>query len=183
MVTFRNLVLVGVAAGAIAMAGCNAAPPAVAEEAKAETVAASAFVAAPGGTVETIQPVPEDDPGEANDLAGVVKFDVVPNQTDEASPRLIGTAGGDPAANGLMTYLVFSTMHSSKVFLIGNIIDYRIIGASPGKLDLEIDETTADNDGNLGSATRKVIVSWTPVTEDQGPDTEFTSAVTVTPAQ
>jgi hypothetical protein len=192
---FRSVLLSFTAFGLIAMAGCQAPSADTADkveaeaktdaepEARVETVAAASFVAVPGATPETLQPVTEDDQGEANWLAGVVRFDAIANQTDEASVRMVGTAGGDPAANGLYTYLVFSTTHASKVFLLGNIIDYRIKGASPGKLDLEIDETTFESDGNLGMATRKVTVSWVnPPNLDQ-PDTELTPSVTVTPAQ
>jgi hypothetical protein len=54
-------------------------------------------------------------------------------------------------------------------------LDYRIVAASPGRLVLEFDEHT-DSQGATG--TRRVLVRWTPGTDEAPPAT-----VTMGPAQ
>jgi hypothetical protein len=181
----RDVMVAVALVGVAAVAGCGAGAQGggateVATEASA--VAPASLKAAAGAAAETLQPVPADDEGEANGLAGVVKFDVIPNQTGEASARLIGTAGGDPAANGLMTYLVFSTVHQSVVYPVGNIIDYRILGASQNVVDLEISQSEIAEDGSMTTVTRNAVLSWTPIAELESPEQEIKTTVTLTPA-
>lgn len=161
----RKSVAVALVSCALLLAGCT--PPsqgaAATGEAAAATPAATAepasaptFAAADGASPETLAPAAPDAEGETAALGGIVRFDAVPDQSGGGFVRLIGTAGGDPAANGLMTYLVISTAHDSWVYTIGNIIDYRIKGVGDGRLDLEIDETTIADNGDMNTATRKI---------------------------
>lgn len=185
----RKSVSVALVSGALLLAGCTAAPQDAAapgEAAAATTTAttpAPTFTAAEGATPETLAPASPDAEGEAAALGGIVRFDAVPDQSGEGFVRLIGTAGGDPAANGLMTYLVISTVHDSWVYTIGNIIDYRIKGVADGRLDLEIDETTVADNGDMNTATRKLIVTWTPVPENHDPGGDWTPTVTTSAAR
>jgi len=117
----------------------------------------------------------------ASAAASVVKIDFLENQGESAGVKLFGTAGGDPAANGLYTYIAFYIGPGGDwvVFPVGNFIDYRILFEAPGRVDLEITETTIDEaTAEMGSQTRRVIVNWTDVMEDAAPQ-----SVTVTPAQ
>ncbi|MCU0881767.1 MAG: hypothetical protein MUF14_03750 [Hyphomonadaceae bacterium] len=184
----RNSLTLALVAGCVALTGCNPAAPgandaAPVPAAAAGTAAAPSFTAAADAKPETLAPAEADSEGEAASLGGVVRFDAVPNQSGDAFVRLIGTGGGDPAANGLMTYLVISTTHDSWVYTIGNILEYRIKGAADGKLDLEIDETIVADNGDMGNQTRKVIVTWTAVPADYSPGDGWSPTVTVTAAQ
>lgn len=182
----RKSLTLALVAGCVALAGCNPAAPGssdAAPAAAATTAAAPTFTAAADAKPETLAAAGSDSEGEAADLGGVVRFDRIPNQSGEEFVRLIGTAGGDPAANGLMTYLVISMTHDSWVYTIGNILEYRIKGASNGRLDLEIDETVVADNGDMGNQTRKVIVTWTPVPADYSPGNGWEPEVTVTAAQ
>ena len=117
----------------------------------------------------------------ASAAASVVRVDFLENQGGSAGVKLFGTAGGDPAANGLYTYIAFYIGPGGDwvVFPVGNFIDYRILFDAPGRVDLEITETTIDEaTAEMGSQTRRVIVSWTDVMDDAPPE-----SVTVTPAQ
>jgi hypothetical protein len=116
------------------------------------------------------------------DASGVVKLDTIPGQTG-AAVRMIGVAGGDPAANGLKTYLAFVTPHDSQVFLVGDFLDYRVTASAPGRIDLEIDETSVDEAGNFGQATRRAAVTWTEMPDQDDPNPVFPATVTVTPVQ
>jgi hypothetical protein len=100
-----------------------------------------------------------------------------------AAVRVFGMGGGDPAANGLKTYLAFVSPHDARAFLLGDFYDYRVIAASPGRIDLEIDEHVIDDAGELAQRTRRVIVSWTETPQEPSPNPEYPSTVTMTPAQ
>ena len=109
--------------------------------------------------------------------ASVVDLDPIPDQ----DAKLFGTAGGDPAMNGLYTYIAFfgSPADGWHVYKIGDFLDYTLLSSSPGRVDLDIHESTMDDaTGNIGSRHRKVIVQWT-AGEDGGPP----ASVTVTPGE
>ena len=107
--------------------------------------------------------------------ASVTEINDVPNQGD-ASVKLFGI-GADTALNGLYTYLAFydNPAHDWRVFSLGNILDYRIVSASPGRLVLRFSEHT-NSEGATG--TRRVLVRWTPGTDEAPPAT-----VTMGPAR
>jgi hypothetical protein len=123
-------------------------------------------------------------PVEANEnlawAASVVQVDYLQNQTDGGA-KLFGLAGGDPAMNGLYTYIAFfeSPGDAWRVFRLGDFLSYRLLSDSPGRVDLEIQESTMNQQsGEIGSRTRHVIVSWT-----RGEDGAPPEAITVTPAR
>ncbi len=95
--------------------------------------------------------------------------------------KLFGTAGGDPAMNGLYTYLAFyiSTADGWRIFRLGDFISYRLLGEAPGRITLEIRESTMDQaTGRIGSRTRRLAVSWTP-----GPESAPPATVRIAPAR
>jgi hypothetical protein len=155
--------------GACANAGA-AALAATAAETQATTLAAS-------GPSQTLTPEEDENLVWA---AAVVRVDFVPNQTG-LTAKLFGFAGGDPAMNGLYTYIAFlSDPHEAwRIFRLGDFLDYRILSASPGRVDVELLESTMSTaTTEIGSRTRRVIVTWTPGA-DGAPPTE----VAVAPAQ
>ncbi len=93
--------------------------------------------------------------------ASVVRVDFVANQTG-LTVKLFGTAGGDPAMNGLYTYIAFlGDPHEDwRTFQLGDFIDYRIVSSSSGRVALELHENTMASSGEIGSRNRRVIVSW-----------------------
>ena len=109
--------------------------------------------------------------------AGVVKVDDV----SEGAAKLFGVAGGDPAMNGLQTYIAFfqNPADGWAVYQIGDFLDYTVLHQADGRVDLDIHESTMDEaSGDIGDRHRKIIVQWT----SGGPDTAPAS-VTVTPGQ
>lgn len=132
---------------------------------------------AASGPPATLQP--ETD-AALQQAAAVVRLDQLAGQGPIAA-KLFGTAGGDPAMNGLYTHVAFfqSPAEGWRVFRIGDVVDYRILSQRPGRVDLELEESTMDEaSGRIGSETRRVIVGW-PIAADGSPPAE----VTVTPAQ
>ena len=113
--------------------------------------------------------------------ASVVRVDYLENQGLQPTVKLFGTAGGDPAMNGLYTHLaVFAGVADGwRVFRIGDFLGYRVLADAPGRVDLEVQESVLNpaND-EITSRTRRLIVTWTPAGPDGAPD-----AISVTPAR
>jgi hypothetical protein len=129
------------------------------------------------GPAATLQPETDDTLQEA---AAVVSLDPLAAQGDR-TVKLFGTAGGDPAMNGLYTHVAFfeSPAEGWRVFRIGDFLDYRVLSESPGRVDLEIEESQLDQtSGQIGSRKRRLIVGWAVAADGSVPPT-----VTVTPAQ
>ena len=148
--------------------------PAAEQAAPATPAAAPLTASGPAATVQ-----PDADEGQQW-AAAVVELDPLTRQGDR-TVKLFGTAGGDPAMNGLYTHVAFfdSPAEGWRVFRIGDFLDYRVLSEAPGRVDLEIDESTMDEaTGNIGSRTRRVIIGWALATDGSAPAT-----VTVTPAQ
>jgi hypothetical protein len=132
---------------------------------------------AAAGPATTIQPDTTDDLQRA---ASVVDLDVLTRQTG-GTVKLFGTAGGDPAMNGLYTYIAFyrSSADGWAVFRIGDVLNYRVRAETPGRVDLAVTESVLDEaTGQIGERERRLIVAWTP-----GPDGAPPTTITVTPAQ
>jgi len=110
-----------------------------------------------------------------------VRVDYLENQGLQPAAKLFGTAGGDPAMNGLYTYVaIFAGVADGwRVFQIGDFLEYRVMADAPGRVDLEVQESVVDPaTDEIGSRTRRLILTWTP----QGPDGAPTS-ISVAPAR
>ena len=150
----------------------QAVPPAE----KAAPLAAVAPLAA-SGPAAVLTPETGADVQEA---AAVVRLDELSGQGPVAA-KLFATAGGDPAMNGLYTYLAFfqDPADGWRVFRIGDVLDYRILSERAGRVDLELRESVMDEaTATIGDRTRRVIIGW-PIAADGSAPTE----VTITPAQ
>lgn len=120
-----------------------------------------------------------DDPNVQH-AASVVKLDQLTKQGG-ATVKLFGTAGGDPAMNGLYTDIAFfkSPAEGWAVFRIGDFLDYQVLSEAPGRVDLKVEESVMDEaTGQIGKRERRLIVSSMP-----GADGAPPAAITVTPAQ
>ncbi|WP_396593091.1 hypothetical protein [Brevundimonas sp. R86498] len=114
--------------------------------------------------------------GAIQRAAAVVRVDPLPDQ----NAKLFGVGGGDPAMNGLDAHIAFfrSPAEGWAVYRIGDILDYTVLSTAPGRVDLDLRESTMDSaTGQIGDRHRKVIVQWTV-----GADGAAPAAVTVTPA-
>jgi len=154
---------------ALSLAACA---PAAAPQ---HNTAAPALVA--DGEASAVQPLPLQDTMQW--AASVTRVDYLPNQTHTV--KLFGLAGGDPAMNDLHTQLAFFENPGDdwRVFTIGDILDYRVLTNAPGRVELEIDESTINTEnGEIGSRTRHLIVTWTPSAEGEAP-----AQITLTPAR
>jgi hypothetical protein len=163
------------AALAMSLAACGAAASGPARAVAAQTTDAPL-------RRETLRPA-------ANEFlewaASVVQVDLLGDQRPRAitgsgdvTAKLFGAAGGDPAMNGLNTYLAFlaSPDQGWVVFQLGDFLSYEIVSQGAGRVTLEVSESVmAHATGEIGSRTRRFTVTWTP-----SPD-EAPTSVTVTP--
>ena len=107
--------------------------------------------------------------------AAVVRLDQLTGQGPVAA-KLFGTAGGDPAMNGLYTHIAFfqDPAQGWRVFRIADVLDYRILSERAGRVDLELRESVMDEaSGRIGDRTRRVIVGW-PIAADGSAPGEVT---------
>jgi len=123
--------------------------------------------AAAAGPAATVQP---DDDDYAQDAASVTDVHLLRRQ-GQASVRIFGTAGGDPAMNGLNCYLSFyvSPQDGWRVFRIGDFLTYHILSESRGRVLLEVRESDMNDRGEIGEHVRRLLVSWTPGPGDEAP--------------
>ena len=121
----------------------------------------------------TIQPN-EDDNRQVE--AGVIELTPLRRQGDgpnDLAVHMYGTAGGDPAMNGLYTYIAFyqSPGEGHRVFQIGDFNSYRVVSETKGSVLLEIQENVMSDGGVIGSRTRRINVRWTPPADGSAPAT------------
>jgi hypothetical protein len=137
---------------------------------------AGAQPAAENGPV-TLRPDNDDMLQDAAMVVGVERLE----HQGGLSAKLFGAASGDPAMNGLHTYLAFFVPppeNGWQIFEIGDFLAYTIIAETPGRLLLEISESVMHANGNIGARTRRLAISWTPGRDNAAPAT-----VTVAPAR
>lgn len=93
--------------------------------------------------------------------------------------KLFSNAGGDPAINGLMTYIAFPPEgpdESWAVYQVGDFEEWSVGEKGPGKVVLDVRVSRIDpSSGNPVTETKRLIVNWT----GEG----AARAVTVTPAR
>jgi hypothetical protein len=179
--TPRLLILSGLAA-AMALAGCDRIdaayaafndPPKAVEPVDATPVTPPAPT--PTGPVQPLKPTGRGLPVKAlpepmlQISASVTEVAPLALQ-GERTVKLFGTAGGDPAMNGLYTYIAFfrSPADGWWVFQLGDFLSFTVLNEVPGQVDVEVEESVLDPDtGTIGSRKRRIIIAF-PV--DQGTD-------------
>jgi hypothetical protein len=138
------------------------------------TVATPAFAQQTPGTPDlpaTLQPETDD---YHQYTASVIELTPLRRQGDgqnDLNVHIYGTAGGDPAMNGLNTYIAFyqSPADGHQVFQIGDFNSYRVVSERRGQVVLQISENTIDANANIGNRTRRITVSWNPPRDGTAP--------------
>jgi len=162
-------------AASLALSACSFA---AAPSSESETPAPAAVTLTASGEATVLQAMPFEENMEW--AASVTQVDFLENQGESGGVKLFGLAGGDPAMNGLYTQIAFyqSGGDGWLVFRIGDFLNYRVLSDAPGRVDLEIQESTMNAEtSEIGSQTRHLIVTWT-----RGPDGAAPDAIEVTPA-
>ena len=113
---------------------------------------------------------PEEDQG-LDWAASVVQVNLLERQGDY-TVKLFGAAGGDPAMNGLYTYIAFldSPQEDWRIFKIGDFLSYRILSEAPGRVRIEVHESIMNQrTSEIGTRVRRLTISWTSAGEDRRP--------------
>ena len=161
-------------AAALALAACQPATQKAANPAEpaaplaAPTTAAEA--AKPSGPPRTVAAEVVSD-----DLSGAASVTDI-HFVKDADVKLFSTAGGDPAINGLYTYLALFTAPDgwTRVFKIGDFNSWDVIEESPTRVVLKVSRSwIEEGTGDVKTAEEKLILDI-PASEEAG--------LTVTPA-
>ncbi|WP_029416382.1 hypothetical protein [Brevundimonas bacteroides] len=174
-ITAVAAVAFGLSVGACEAApGTDAAAPA-GSATPAEAAAPQSAPLTPAGAPAPLTAESAEDEG-IQYAASVVQLDAIP----DTDAKLFGTAGGDPAINGLYTYLAVyqSTADGWAVYRLGDFNSYTVLSTGQNRVDLEVSQSTwNDAAGTADTQVSKIIVQWTPT--EGGPP----SSVTVTPGR
>jgi len=140
-------------AAAVALAACQPAsdaPAAPAEPAAVETPAAAP--AQPSGPAKAIE-------AEDDHMPEAWVTDV--HLIKDADFKIFSTAGGDPAINGLYTYLAAYTAPDgwTRVYMLGDFISWEVIEESPTRVVLKVGRMyLEDSTGEIKTADEKLII-------------------------
>lgn len=139
---------------------------------------------APAAAAATQPPVPVGEPlsvpalagGQMQEAAAVVQLHSMPDQ----NAKLFGVGGGDPAMNGLQTYLALyvDAAEGWRVYPVGDFESWRVTEEGPNRIVLDVSESRLDPaTGEIGTAARRLIVGFAPVARTPPAN------ITVTPAR
>ncbi len=144
-------------AGALALAACQPA---------AETPAAPAEPAAPAApAAPTVEPAKPSGPAkavEAEDDHFPEAYVSDVHHIKDADFKVFSTAGGDPAVNGLYTYLARYNDDErgwTQVYMLGDFNSWEIVEESPTRIVLKVSRSWVDQEsGDIKTADEKLIV-------------------------
>lgn len=160
-------------AGALLLAACQPA----AEEAPATVVPAAADAPAAPVAVEPAKPSGPARAVEAEDDHFPEAYVTDIHNIKDADFKIFSTAGGDPAINGLYTYLARYNDEErgwTQVYMLGDFNSWEVIEESPTRTVLKISRSwVEEGSGDIKTADEKLIIDL-PATAE--------TPVTVTPA-
>lgn len=172
------------AACVLALAACSKPKP-PANESDVVPLPPSVAPAAttPDGPTPAAAPAQPTGPAEAVTLADDDSIQWAASVTEvvwlpDLNAKLFSTAGGDPAINGLYTYLAFPPENNDEgwtAYKLGDWESWKVIEQGPGRVLLQVRVSRIDpSSGNPVTEDKKLIVNWTTTGENH--------TVTVTPA-
>ena len=161
-----------VLAAALALAACSPQPAPASEAAAvappaADAPATAAAVFKPSGPAKSIAAVPED-----MDAASVTDVRMI----KDVDAKIFSTAGGDPAINGLYTYLALYTAPDgwTRVFQLGDFNSWEVVAESASQVVLKVSRSwIEEGSGDVKTAEEHLIIKL--------PD-EAATTIEVTPA-
>lgn len=161
---------IGALGFALALAACEPAgtpAPEAAQTAPAAPSETPAPPAQPSGPARTVEA--ESEPSDAAWVTDV-------HHVKDADVKIFSTAGGDPAINGLYTYLAVYTPPEgwTRVFMVGDFNAWEVAEESPTRVVLKVSRSWIEEEtGDVKTAEEKLILD-VPASED--------APLTVTPA-
>ncbi len=166
-----NASLLVIAAVAVGLSGCDRlgaawtafqapkTPAVAAPAAPAEPAAPTVAALTPSGHGLPVKALPGDN---LQAWASVVEVHAL-DQATGMDGKIFGVAGGDPAMNGLQTYIAFyrNPAEGWWVYQIGDFLSFKVLNQSSGRVDLEVEESTTDPaTGTIETRTRRMILGF-----------------------
>lgn len=104
------------------------------------------------------QTMPAVAPEDMQEAASVSQFHAMPR----LNAKVFSVSGGDPAVNGLVTYLgLFAGPADGwRVYPLGDFAAWKVVEAGQGRIVVETREEAADADGGLVKRTGHVHVGY-----------------------
>lgn len=158
-------------AAALALAACQ---PAAEEPAKPAEPAAAETAPPPAPEPARLSGPPKSIEAEDDEMPEASVTDVHPIK--DADFKIFSTAGGDPAINGLYTYLAAYTQPDgwTRVYMLGDFNSWDVLEESATRVVLKISRSwVEEGTGDIKTAEEKLIIDL-PATPE--------TPVTVTPA-
>jgi hypothetical protein len=158
----------------MALAACQ---PAVEEAASTPEPTGETYVASEAAPTATpAQPSGPPQPVEAEDDHMPEAWVTDVHNVKDADFRIFSTAGGDPAINGLYTYVAAYTPPDgwTRVYMIGDFNSWEVVEETPTRVVLKISRSWIDDaTGDVKTADEKLILDL---------PADGTTPLTVTPA-
>ncbi len=111
--------------------------------------------ARPSGPGAVTPAVPSD---ELQEAASVSQLHAMP----QLNAKVFSVSGGDPAVNGLVTYLALfaGSAEGWRSYPLGDYAEWRVVEAKAGRIVLAVRQDTAGPDGNIVKRSRHVHVAF-----------------------
>jgi hypothetical protein len=143
-------------AGALALAACQPAAEAPAKPAE------PAAPAAPVAAVESAKPSGPAKAVEAEDDHFPEAYVTDVHHIKDADFKIFSTAGGDPAVNGLYTYLARYNEDErgwTQVYMLGDFNSWEVVEESATRVVLKVSRSWAEQEsGDIKTADEKLII-------------------------
>ena len=97
-------------------------------------------------------------PAELQEAASVSQLQPMP----QLNAKVYSVSGGDPAVNGLVTYLALfaGSADGWRSYPLGDYAEWRVVEATAGRIVLAVRQDTAGPDGNILRRSRHVHVGF-----------------------
>ena len=168
---------------ALALTACDLGPgddPAMTTPAETPAPQPAPTPEAPTRSAEAIgEPVeagPVSGASTLQEAAAVMQVHAIPEQ----NAKVFDVAGGDPAVNGLMTYLglYIDASEGWRIYEIGNFESWRVTEEAPQRVVLDVRQSRADPaSGEIVTEDSRLIVGF--ASDGEGPP----ERITLTPAR
>lgn len=165
----------------LALSACDLGPgddPVMTPQQTASSAPAQPAPEAPTRSAEPIGDpvqVAQQPASRLQEAAAVDTVHRMPNQ----GAKVFGIAGGDPAVNGIMTYLALfiDPAEGWRTYEVGNFEFWRVTEEAEGRVVLDVRESRLDAAGEIVTDSRRFIVTW--ARDGEAPP----AVISVTPAR
>ncbi len=117
---------------------------------------------------ETVISALATDSAEMQEAASVSQLHLLP----ESDAKVLSLSNGDPAANGLVTYLALfvSPAEGWRLYPIGDFAAWRVTDSAPGRVRIDYRQDAFGPAGDIVQRRARAVVEWTREPNGSPPD-------------